>query len=225
MSPPGPELPDYSDEFQSSNLSGGVQLLIPVYQFNCIGGIAEWRARVNLQQNVSETMEFQALRPVANDDYGVYKVIFHNEYTLDNVKGSSLTLPEHITGTNNFIIPVDPYDIVGIYVKNASKPLEVLFESAPSNGGVDVYYWEGLSHRRLLVGKSLVRYRMIATFMNKGWMKLMIHTGKYKTQLLMSQLGLMMKTVKTTRMKYMKRRMYSKSKFSIFVRIERSGNR
>ena len=45
------------------------------------------------------------------------------------------------------------------------------------------------------VGKSLVRYRMIATFKNKGWMKLMIHTGKYMAQLLTNQLALMMKTV------------------------------
>ena len=59
----------------------------------------------------------------------------------------------------------------------------------------------------MILGKSLVRYRMIATLKKKGWMKLMIHTGKYITQLLMSQLALMMNTVKTTRMKSMKRRM------------------
>ena len=39
-----------------------------------------------------------------------------------------------------------------------------------------------------------------------------------------SQLALMMKTVTTTRMKYMKRRMCSRTKIYIFVRIERSGN-
>ena len=77
----------------------------------------------------------------------------------------------------------------------------------------------------MVVGKSLVRYWMIATFKKKGWMKLMIHTEKYMTQLLMSQLVLMMKTVTTTGMKYMKRSMYSRTKFYIFVRNERSGNR
>ena len=77
----------------------------------------------------------------------------------------------------------------------------------------------------MVVGKSLVRYWMIATFKKNGWMKLMIHTEKYMTQLLMSQLVLMMKTVTTTGMKYMKRCMYSRTKFYIFVRNERSGNR
>ena len=76
----------------------------------------------------------------------------------------------------------------------------------------------------MVVGKSLVRYRMIATFKKKGWMKLMIHTGKYMTQLLTSQLALM-KTDMTMTMKYMNRRMYSKGKFNILVRIEKSGNR
>ena len=59
----------------------------------------------------------------------------------------------------------------------------------------------------------------------EGWMKLMIHTWKYMTQLLTSQLALMMETVTATRMKYMKRRMYSRTKFYIFVRTERRGNR
>ena len=82
--------------------------------------------------------------------------------------------------------------------------------------------------RKLLAmvdGKSLVRSWMIAPFMKKGCMKLLIHNGKYMTRLLMSQLALMMKTVTTTGMKYMKRSMYSRTKFYTIVRIERSGNR
>ena len=110
----------------------------------------EWRARVSVQQNVSGTMEFQALRPVTNDADGVYQVTFHNEYTLDNVNGSLLTLPVHTLDSSNFMIPVNRFDIVGIYMENVSKPLELLFESAPSNGGVDVYYWQGLSQRRCM---------------------------------------------------------------------------
>ena len=49
----------------------------------------------------------------------------------------------------------------------------------------------------MVVGKSLVRYRMIATLKNKCRTKLMRHMGKYMTQMLMSQLPLMMKTVRT----------------------------
>ena len=77
----------------------------------------------------------------------------------------------------------------------------------------------------MVVGKSLVRNWMIKTFKKKGWMKLMIHTGKYMTQLLMSQLALMMNSVTNTGMKYMKRSVYSRTKFHVIVRIERSGNR
>ena len=151
-STPDRELPDYNDELQSINLSGGVQLLIPEYQFNCLGGIAEWKALVSLQQNVSETVEFQALRPVENNDDGVYRVTFHNEYKLDNVNGSLLTLPVEVADSDNFMIPVDCRDIVGIYLENVSHPLELLFDSAPDNESerVDVYYWEGLSQRRCL---------------------------------------------------------------------------
>ena len=43
----------------------------------------------------------------------------------------------------------------------------------------------------MVVGKRLVRYWMIETFKKKGRMKLMIHTGKYMTQLWMSQLALL----------------------------------
>ena len=150
MCPPGPELPVYSDEFQTSNLSGGVQLLIPAYQFKCSGGIAEWRALVSLQENAAGSMEFQALRPVASSDDGVYEVIFHNEYTMENVNGNLLTLPVRLTDLDSSVIPVDVFDIVGIYMKNVPQPLELLFESVPSDGGVDVYYWEGLSQRRCM---------------------------------------------------------------------------
>ena len=79
----------------------------------------------------------------------------------------------------------------------------------------------------MVVGKSLVRYWMMATFKKKGWMKLTIHTGKCMTQLLMSQLALMMKTITTRAMNYMKRSLYSRTKFHIHVvdRIERSENK
>ena len=67
---------------------------------------------------------------------------------------------------------------------------------------------------------------MIATFKKKGWMKLMIHTGKYLIQLLMSQQALMMETVTITGIKYMimKRSLYSETKFYMIVRFERSRN-
>ena len=56
----------------------------------------------------------------------------------------------------------------------------------------------------MVVGKSLVRYRIIATFKKKGWMKL-IHTGKYMTQLLYEDCH--------------------DHENEVFVRLERSGNR
>ena len=77
----------------------------------------------------------------------------------------------------------------------------------------------------MVAGKSLVRYWMITPFSKKDWMKLIIHNGKYMTQLLMSELALMMKTVRTTGMKCMKRIMYSRANFYIFARIQRSGDR
>ena len=77
----------------------------------------------------------------------------------------------------------------------------------------------------MVVGKSLVGYRIIATFLQNGWMQLMIHTGKYMTQLGMSQVPLLMKTVSTTGSKYIKRSMYSRIKFNIFVTIEISGKK
>ena len=45
-------------------------------------------------------------------------------------------------------------------------------------------------------------------------------TGNYMTQVLMSQLALMMKTGPTTGMKYMKKSMYGRTKLYIFVRID-----
>ena len=59
-----------------------------------------------------------------------------------------------------------------------------------------------------VVGKNLGRYRMIATFKKNGCMKLMTHTREYMAQLLTSEVALMIKTVTTMRVKYIKRRMY-----------------
>ena len=146
----GPELPDYSEDFQSSNLSGGVQLLIPAYQFSCIGGVVEWRAFVSLPENVSGNMEFHALRSMFGADDGVYELAYHNEYRMQNVNGSLLTLPVDGLGMDNSIIPVEVGDVVGIYMKNVSHPLELLFESASDGEGGNVYYWEGLSQRRCM---------------------------------------------------------------------------
>ena len=55
--------------------------------------------------------------------------------------------------------------------------------------------------------------------------KLMMHTRKYTTELLTSQLALVMNTVTTRGMKHMKRRMYCRTKFNVFVTMEGSGNR
>ena len=54
-------------------------------------------------------------------------------------------------------------------------------------------------------GKELSEVLDDCNIQKKGGMKLMMHTGKYMTKLLMSQLALTTNTVITTGMKYMKR--------------------
>ena len=60
----------------------------------------------------------------------------------------------------------------------------------------------------VVVGKSLVSYRMFVTLRTMGWMKLMRHSEKYihVTQLLTNQSALM-QIVMATRMKDIKMRM------------------
>ena len=94
--------------------------MIPAYQFNCLGGVVEWRALVSLPQNVSGNIEFQALRPVTNADDGVYEMVYHNIYRMENINGSVVTLPVNENDGDNSIIPVDITSRVGIYV-NKSK--------------------------------------------------------------------------------------------------------
>ena len=145
----GPDLLTFSEEFQGSNLSSEVQLLIPAYQFNFLGGVVEWTAQVRLQQNVLGNMEFQVLKPVTSPGDSVYEVIYHNDYRMENINGTVVNLA--LEEAENSIIPVDVSDGVGLYTKVVCQPLELLFESAPNGGGVDVYYREGLSQRRCVL--------------------------------------------------------------------------
>ena len=68
--------------------------------------------------------------------------------------------------------------------------------------------------------KELSEVKHDCNIQEKGRMKLMIHTGKYITQLLTSQLALMMKTVTTTRIMYMKRKMYSRTKLKKLLEMK-----
>lgn len=78
---------------------------------------------------------------------GVFELVFGNVYEAGNIDGNELTV--NVPGNNSQpYIPVDSASVIGIYIKDVPQPLELLFESDPDDGGVDVYYWEGVTQRK-----------------------------------------------------------------------------
>ena len=129
--------------------SGGVQLLIPGLALNCFGSISSWRAYVSQSSagtDMSGLVEFQVFEP-SEVTIGVFDLVFGNAYEAGNINEGELTVTVHGNSSQPFI-PVEESSIVGIYIKNASHPLELLFERDPNNSGMDVYYWEGVTQRR-----------------------------------------------------------------------------
>ena len=129
--------------------SGGVQLLIPGLLLNCFGSISLWKAyvsQIRAGTDTSDLIEFQVFEP-REATSGVFDLVFGNAYKAGNINEGELTVTVHGNSSQPYI-PVELSSIVGIYIKNASQPLELLFESAPNDSGMDVYYWEGVTQRR-----------------------------------------------------------------------------
>jgi hypothetical protein len=137
------DLPSYNETtFTGDALTGshgGVQLLIPLWNFSCDGTIEKWMAHVTGDSSVANSIEFQIFQPDPVKE-NVYNLIYGNMYNGAGAVGSRITVTP---GGLNLRIPIRVGYIVGLHV--TSDALNMLYEST---GDVDIYYWENVTERR-----------------------------------------------------------------------------
>ena len=141
-------LPSYNaDSFNGGSFTGGVQLLIPSWTFNCDGVINNWFAHVNGNTTIVDEdsgIEFQVLKPDPVKS-NVYSLTYHNLY---GNPGSSYNGSKIEIQVDSFqrSLPVRAGYIVGVYIDpNAANELSLLYEETEEN--IDIYYWENLTGR------------------------------------------------------------------------------
>ena len=139
-------LPTYNEsDFTGGDFTsaaGGIQLLIPSWNFTCTGVITEWLAHVTGNTSVGGLVEFQIFEPVTDDENGLYRLSYGNDYNGDSAEGSLITRPVGVVMPQ--LIPIRPGYIVGVYLPPSTVELGLLYET---NGDTDVYYWENVESR------------------------------------------------------------------------------
>ena len=142
-------LPSYNaSSFNGGSFTGGVQLLIPSWNFSCEGTFENWFAHVNGNTSIVDDsgIEFQVLKPDPVKS-NVYNLIYGNTYG-DDVMGtlSASGARIEIDVKDGYLLPVRPGYIVGVYIDpNAANELSLLYEETEED--IDIYYWENLTGR------------------------------------------------------------------------------
>ena len=139
-------LPSYESEITGGQFStGGVQLLIPSWNFSCQGQgtIKRWFAHVTGNTSIADLLEFQIFRSDFNSE-DLYHLVYHNTLNENTVDGSMLTKVVNGLGNDPFL-PVRNGYIVGVYIPpNTDFNINLLYDT---DGDTDVYYWENLDSR------------------------------------------------------------------------------
>ena len=140
-------LPSYNDSnFPGGQFStGGVQLLIPSWNFSCQdqGIIKRWFAHVTGNTSIADLLEFQIFRSESNSE-DLYHLVYHNTLEGSTVNGSMLT--KEVDGLlTGLFLPVRNGYIVGVYLPpNTDFNINLLYDT---DGDTDVYYWKNLDNR------------------------------------------------------------------------------
>ena len=140
-------LPSYNElDFTGGQFStGGVQLLIPSWNFSCQkqGVIKRWFAHVTGDTSNANLLEFQIFR---SDSYSedLYHLVYHNTLEGSTVDGSVLTkVVDGLLGDP--FLPVRNGYIVGVYLPpNTDFNINLFYDT---DGDTDVYYWKNVDNR------------------------------------------------------------------------------
>ena len=135
--------------FRGGSFTGGVQLLIPSWTFNCEGVIDNWFAHVNGNTSIVDGsgIEFQVLKPDPVKS-NVYSLTYHNLYgdPGSSYNGSEIHIDVLASAGSQTILPVRPGYIVGVYIDpNATNELSLSYEETGKD--IDIYYWDNLTGR------------------------------------------------------------------------------
>ena len=139
-------LPLYNEsEFTGGQFStGGVQLLIPSWNFSCQdqGTIKRWFTHVTGNTSNANFLEFQIFRSDSNSE-DLYHLVYHNTLEENTVNGSMLTKVVNVF--SDLFLPVRNGYIVGVYLPpNTDFNINLLYDT---DGDTDVYYWENVNNR------------------------------------------------------------------------------
>ena len=137
-------LPSYNESsFTGGSLTGGIQLLIPSWNFSCQGFVSQWQAHVLGNTSITDSIEFQIFKPDSQQP-GLYHSVYSNTYVTEMADGTIVILPIMNQHISHIRIPVRVGYIVGIYIRpEAADLISLLYDDTD---GVDVYYWDNVSH-------------------------------------------------------------------------------